>query len=237
MRGGPPIFTASTSLFPDGYTGPKDLLKAEGLRYAGRDPTHSSDVPVALGLDMLGLDWKYIADYENPATIKVAGEQGEANITGWSLSTWLSDIKPGQVAEGKVVPIWQRPIYAVDGTSHKHELYGDVPSFEEVYRSIKGEDPSGPLWEGYKFYMEVAGTVNLAIFGPPDMNAEAAAALQEGLAKASGDEELLKRAGGVLGYSYTYVTPEEAQKGLDLVRGMSPEMGEFWKERIASFQH
>ena len=85
--------------------------------------------------------------------------------------------------------------------------------------------------------MEVAGTVNLAIFGPPNMNAEAAAALQEGLAKASGDEELLKRAGGVLGYSYTYVTPEEAQKGLDLVRGMSPEMGKFWKERIASFQH
>src|SRR5690606_2637453 len=122
------------------------------------------------------------------------------------------------------------PLYAADGTYHTHPLYGDeVPTFEDFYKQVKGGEPSGPLWEGYKFYMKVAGTVNLAVFGPPGMNEEAAAALREGISEAVKDEELNKRAGDVMGYNYTYVTPEEAAKGMELVRAMTPEMAQFWQ--------
>ena len=102
--------------------------------------------------------------------------------------------------------------------------------FQEFYKSVKGKEPEGPLWEGYKTMLTVNGAMYRLLALPPSAPGEARDALRKAVLALNDDADYIADSRKTMGESPEYVSSpdlnELVQKGLSI----SPQMQTFMQD-------
>lgn len=192
----------------DGIETPDDILKVEGVVAGGLHARQSKDLRMRLTLDMLGVDYQYVTGYKGTSKARAALEQGEIDLLVESPPSYRSVIHPTLVAEGKVVPLYFDPGIAADGQLYEPspvEGLGIEP-FHKLHERLKGEPPSGELWDAYMLLVKVNSSFQRLIVLPPGAPQEALTALREAVVGLNADEAFAEDAMRTIGFVPQYET-------------------------------
>src|SRR4029079_5050696 len=91
---------------PPGIHKPTDIVKAQGLVAGGLSIDTSKDLRMRLGLDMLGVPFKYVTGYRSSPPARLALQRGEINMFSESPPSYRALVVPALVDNGQVIPVW-----------------------------------------------------------------------------------------------------------------------------------
>lgn len=226
----PFMAVARADVVEGGLKSAADITKATGLKYTGRAPMNIIDITATSALDALGVHYVYVSGHRGDAAIAKSLEQGETNITGSTYSAW-QNFQNRMAEDGTLVKLFYNRRKGPDGNLVDDPNYSDWPTFEEVYKQVKGEAPSGKLWDAYNFANDMLSTATWIVDGPPNMDESATAALREAFKQIVADPGFQAEATKVVGNQLSYVSFEQAKGALDQLRSVDPAVAAFWKER------
>ena len=186
---------------PPGMKEPADLLNAKGLVVGSLAPDSPKGVRIRLGFDLLGLSYKFISGYRSGGAAKLALERGEINVYGETPPSYFSIIEPGLIKSGTAIPVYMdsnfdgRDFFIPDSAKGS-----PVAPFHEFYRKVKGQLPSGQLWEAYKGMVAPDGTATRVIVLPPGAPQAAVLALRDALIRLNRDKAYAEDAQKAFGF-------------------------------------
>jgi tripartite-type tricarboxylate transporter receptor subunit TctC len=207
-----------------------DLVKAQNLIVGGLGPDAPKDMSMRLTLDMLGVKYKYVTGYNSSAQAFLALQRGEISYYADSPPDYNTKVVP-LVQKGVLLPAFFDPGFDGNRFSVPKQMR-DLPvqPFQEFYRTVRGRDPDGPLWDAYKSMLMVDGSMYRLLALPPGAPAEARDALREAVLALNSDPDYIAEARKTMGESPEYVsTPdlnETVRKGLTI----DPKMRAFMQE-------
>ncbi|WP_143833251.1 hypothetical protein [Oceanobacillus timonensis] len=149
------------------------------LYYAGISPT-GLDLVTLLSFEVLEMDVKAVLGYEGRGPSRVAFEQGESNIDYQTTSAYKSNVE-NTVEEGNAVPLYSLGHVDQDGNLIRDPQFPELPTIEEIYIDIYGEEPSGEAWEAYKQTVAVSYSLNKVIWVHKDAPESSVQTLQQGM--------------------------------------------------------
>ncbi len=232
LKGSPFVMFARTDSIPGGLSNPADFMKANNVRFAGIRPTVTLDMLGRTSLDLLGIKFRYIPGYRGAAKIRPAIRSNEANAAVHGLVGWRSGVEPTMGKEGIVKALWYYPLKNDQGQFVKSPLVPEMKTFLEVYREVKGKDPSGPYWDALKLVLDLRGVMTNVFVGPPGMNKEAVAALQAGFGKMITDPANIAQQNKSIGFAYGGVSNATARNFIANLDKVDPKVVAFWKGYI-----
>jgi putative tricarboxylic transport membrane protein len=180
---------------PPGIKEPADIAKAQGLIAGGLSIDTSKDLRLRLGLDMLGVPYKYVTGFRSSAPARLALQRGEINFFSESSPSYFGVVEPSLSKTGQVIPVWYDPIS--DGRTFAPFKPMDdqqVASFPEFYRKLKGSTPSGRLWDVYRTNLAVDSAMLRTVVLPPGVPQAAVEALRKAFERLNGDKEFAEEA-------------------------------------------
>ncbi|HXG53711.1 MAG TPA: tripartite tricarboxylate transporter substrate-binding protein [candidate division Zixibacteria bacterium] len=188
----------------------EDLVKAgKPIVVGGFTRENNKDLGLRLALGLLGAPYRYVTGYAGVAELRVAIQRGEINYTSESLTGYNT----GGVAmarEGVVIPLYQEGLLGPDG-DHVRDPRSDLPSFREVFRKVKGSDPSGPLADAFKIS---GGSRSMLRFVavPPKTPAELVQVLRKAFRDTFEDPEFKAESERTMRFQLMTFVGEEAEK-------------------------
>jgi tripartite-type tricarboxylate transporter receptor subunit TctC len=168
---------------------PADLLTISGLKYAGQDPAHHYDIMARMALDMLGVDYTYIAGFQSANDVFNAIRRREVDMQTAGLTLYRFSIENTLIESGEAIPLWHNPRVDREGNVVAEEAAEGVPTFVEVYTDLKGSPPSGEMFEIYKWLQPTINTFGHAAFLPPNTPDDAARILRESFVATTNDAQ------------------------------------------------
>ena len=209
---------ARTDVIPGGLKTSTDIVKAKNLRVAGTARDGAFLLYGRFALDLLGVKYQTVYGYRGAAKMRAAVLGNEANFATGSVNGYYSYLKRNMVDTGKVKVLWTLPNIDDDGNYVRNPNIPNVPSFLDVYRQIKGGDPSGPVWDVFNMILQLTASVNQLVLGPPHMNDEASAILIKAYYETEADPDFRREAKKAFGI----VPPPVPLKTVDkVVQSMS----------------
>jgi tripartite-type tricarboxylate transporter receptor subunit TctC len=187
-EGGGAVIFASAKL---GLRNPKDILNVKRPVAFGFDtPEGNSAILGQAGLKMLGVPYQAISGYPGSHDVSLAVERGELDI-GWNTSGAYKSMNGPMVEEGSILPLFQTGIW-LPRTNEivPHPDIPEVPTFDAFYRELKGEAPSGPLWDAW--FAPLISYARYTIFFPPGVPKAAIDAMSAGLERTCADPKALE---------------------------------------------
>jgi len=200
-------------------------VKPSDISVSGRTINGLSFLTDVLGLEVLGVDgYKYVVGYPGTAQMSLAFESGEISyVGGTGLHHALG--KQGRyykmIQDGKAVLLWQTGVITPEGKVVR-AVGTEVPAFPEIYKQVKGKDPSGPKWGAYKLVGPASRTLNRALVFPPGVSKEKIAYMRAALDKLYKDPEYKKEWERVFGLNLDYIKGADADKILKDYMAPSP---------------
>lgn len=181
-----------------GISSMEDLLDRGAEATFGGISAAGLDLIPVLAIEVLRGDVTSVFGFEGNGPIRLALARGEIDVAFDTTATYLGQIK-SEIDAGEAHPLFSVGIPADDGGVERDPAMPDIPTLEEVYRNIHGEDPSGPAYDAYQTFVAAgffyqkgfwsnAGTGDDLV----DQYAEAVETLNE-------DEQFLEEAVGALG--------------------------------------
>jgi tripartite-type tricarboxylate transporter receptor subunit TctC len=232
LKGSPFVMFARTDSVPGGLKKPADFINATDVRFAGIRPTVTLDMLGRTSLDLLGMKFTYIPGYRGAAKIRPAIRSGEANAAVHGLVGWRSGVEPTMGKAGIVKALWYYPLKNDRGHFVKSPLIPEMKSFLEIYKEIKGTEPSGPFWDALKLVLDLRGIMTNLFVGPPGMNKEALAALRVGFREMVKDGANIAQQKKSIGFACKEVPQNTATKFIANLDQTDPKLIEFWKNYI-----
>ncbi|MEM7426323.1 MAG: tricarboxylate transporter [Pseudomonadota bacterium] len=143
---------------------PKDVIGNVDFIYGSQGATRLDLVPL-LAWEMLGLKVEPVFGIKGRGAGRLMFERGEVNIDYQTSSGFLSKVTP-LVEEGKAVPIMTWGALDGDGNIVRDPTFPDIPTFKEVYTSVKGAAPSGEAWDAWKAFFVAGFPAQKMVFLP-----------------------------------------------------------------------
>jgi tripartite-type tricarboxylate transporter receptor subunit TctC len=211
-----------------GLKTPADILKAQGLVAGGLSIDTSKDLRLRMGLDMLGVPFKYVTGYRSSAPARVALQRGEINMFSESPPSYRALVVPALVDNGQVIPVWWDDVQEDGNPAPQKQMEGlSVPSFPRLYRQLKGTRPSGPLWDAYKTIFDINSTLQRLIALPPGAPRPAYDALRQAIEALNNDKEFAAEAMKVIQFVPEYPTAPDMSEKIRSMLVATPEMRKF----------
>ncbi len=164
---GTTVYFMRTDVKP-GIKSPLDLGRAEGLVSGGLSAESSKDLLLRLTLEMLGRNYKYVTGYRGSNAARHALTTGEVNYYSESPPSYRGLVEPSLVKTGVAIGLFYDSGW--DGRTFNKPLQVeglDLPAYHELYKQIRGEEPSGQLWETYKTIVALSHAMQrIAVFPP-----------------------------------------------------------------------
>ena len=226
------VVYARTDAVPGGFSEPQNLIATEALRFGGMPPEHGRMIVSSMGLDLLGVNYKYIAGYPSSGNIRAAIISGEVNVATDAAHAYLNQVVPVLVNEGHALPIFSMPMLNGDGELVQNPMVPDVPSLPALYATLNGEAPSGLLWDSISTLLELDQTMQHVFLGPPGMHAAATETFRDGLEKAMASSAFRDEALRILSYAPEPVDYERQARILAATGRVTPEVLEYIKAHI-----
>jgi hypothetical protein len=166
----------------------EQLLSVRGLKYAGQNPAHHYDILGRMALDMLGVDYQYITGFSGANEVFNAIRRGEVDMQTAGLTLYRFSIEGPMVDTGQALSLWHNPRVDEAGNVLNEEAAFGIPNFVDVYSRLKGEEPSGELFEIYKWLQPTINTFGHAAFLPPNSPEEAVNILRNSFVATTNDD-------------------------------------------------
>jgi hypothetical protein len=192
-----------------------ELPNVKGLTFGGQGPAHRFSVLGRLTLDILGVDYNSVTGFSGSSDVFNAVRRKEVDIQTAPLNFYRFTVEPSVVENGEVIPLWYNPIINVKGEIVPLEAAGDIPSFIEYYESVKGEAPTGELFEMYKWLLPNINGIVYAALLPRGSTDEATQILTESFALVTQDEAYRAEEERMFGFNLPVVSSEDGAKMLD----------------------
>jgi len=219
---------------PPGLREAADIVKAKGVIAGGLGPENSKDLLIRLGLDMLGVHYGYVTSYRGSTAARLALQQGEINFFAESPPSYRALIMPTLVKSGEVIPIWYDPIYDNETFSASKQIEGlPIPGFPELYRTINGKLPSGPLWDAYRTVLSVNGAMQRLIVVPPGVPQAALDTLRAATRELNADADYQHEALASIGFVPEWEAGPDTNERVRAALAAKPEMRAFLLDYIA----
>ncbi len=213
---------------PPGIKVPADIMKAQGLVMGGLGADSSKDLLQRLTFDMLGLQYRYVTGYRSSNRARLALQNGEINMHSESTPGYFGVVEPSLTRTGKVIPIWYDPSFNGKSFSTPKVVEGkNIPSFPEFYKSVKGREPSGQLWEAYKTNLLVDAEMLRMICMPPGSPPAAVAALRKAVLALNSDTDYARDAMTAIQFVPHYVVNDDLSREVRERLNVPTEMRNF----------
>jgi tripartite-type tricarboxylate transporter receptor subunit TctC len=207
---------------------PTDIVKAQGLIAGGLSIDTSKDLRLRLGLDMLGVPFKYVTGYRSSPPARLALQRGEINMFSESPPSYRAVVEPDLVKTGKAIPVWWDDVDIDDPPKPQKQMEGlTIPSFPQLYRRIKGKPPSGQLWDAYKTLYDVNSTLQRMIVLAPGAPRAAYDALKLAIERVNEDKNFAAEALKVIKFVPDYPTAPDMSDQVRAMLHATPEMRKF----------
>ena len=228
------VIYSRTDAVPGGITAAGDVVgTTDPLRFGGMPPDHGRMVISSMGLDLLGVNYRYIAGYPSSGNIRAAMISGEVNTATDAAHAYLNQVVPVLIDNGEAMPVYSMPMLAADGSLQQNPMVPDVPSLPALYEELNGSAPSGVAWDTIRMMLEIDQTMQHVFLGPPGLDPAAAETFREGLAKAMASAAYVEEATSVLSYAPEFVDHERQAEILGATANVSPEIIDYLKAHIA----
>lgn len=164
---GTTVYFMRTDVKP-GIKSPLDLGRAEGVVSGGLSAESSKDLLLRLTLEMLGRSYKYVTGYRGSNAARHALTTGEVNYYSESPPSYRGLVESSLVKTGVAIGLFYDSGW--DGRTFNKPLQVEgleLPAFHELFKQIRGEEPSGHLWETYKTIVALSHAMQrIAVFPP-----------------------------------------------------------------------
>ncbi|GAA1197023.1 Bug family tripartite tricarboxylate transporter substrate binding protein [Prauserella alba] len=175
----------------------EDLLEAGSNAKIGGISASGLDLVPLLALDVLGASVTGVFGFGGRGPSRLALERGETDIDFQTTSTWLGPLSSMAEAE-EIYPLFSVGVLE-GGEVVRDPNMPDVPTLEEIYRDIHGEDPRGLAYEAYQSFVTPAFFYQKGFWSNAGTSDELVDAYAELVGKLNKDEKFLKEAAGALG--------------------------------------
>ena len=208
-------------------------LVGKELVFPSQGATGLDVVPI-LALHLLGLNTRYVFGMRGRGDARLAVERGDANADHQTTPAWLTQVVP-MVQAGAAVPLFSYGVPNAAGEIERDPSFPEIPTFEEVYRRMKGSAPSGPAYEAYRACSVAAFAGQKPAVLPKDTPAPIIAAFRKAFQDAVADPELQARKEAVLG-DYTQAVGPAAETLYATATTISPE-ARAWVRQFLTANH
>ena len=213
---------------PPGIREPTDIVKAQGLIAGGLSIDTSKDLRLRLGLDMLGVPFKYVTGYRSSPPARLALQRGEINMFSESPPSYRAVVEPSLVKSGLAIPVWWDETNTDDPPPPQKQMEGlAIPSFPQLHKKIKGTLPSGQLWAAYRTLFDVNSTLQRMIVLAPGAPQAAYDALRAAIERLNYDKEFAAEALKVIEFAPDYPTAPDMSRQVRAMLHATPEMRTF----------
>ena len=189
-----------------------DLPNVSGLKFGGQAPAHRYSLLGRLTLDIVGVDYRNVSGFSGASDVFNALRRGEVDIQTAPLNFYRFTVEPNMVADGEVIPLWYNPLVDDAGNLVPIAAAGDIPSFTDYYRAVRGEEPNGELFELYKWLLPYVNGIVYAAFMPPGTTEPALGILRESFAAVTQDEAYRAEERKMFGFNLPVVSPEQGHR-------------------------
>jgi hypothetical protein len=200
--------------------------------FGGMPPEHGRMIISTMGLDLLGANYKYIAGYPSSGNIRAAIISGEVNTATDASHAYLNQVVPVLVDEGQALPMYSMPMLNSDGELVQNSMVPDIPSLPILYETLRGEAPSGVVWDSILTLLEIDQTMQHVFLGPPNMDAAATKTFREGVQQAMTSAAFREEALKILSYVPGPVSHERQAEILSATGNVTPEVQEYIEAHI-----
>lgn len=231
LRTGTYVMFARKDVVPGGLAQPADIARAKGLVYAGQQPSLNLDIYGRLALDlMMGKGgYKYVPGYRSAPEIRLALERGEAGVTTHGLQGYRAGVETQYVKTGQFMPLWYFQRRDAAGRWLDDPDVPGMPTFLRIFHDAHGTEPAGIEWQALQLLLDLYGSVGNFIWGPPGMDARAAAALRKAFYAAAADPAFAAEQDKTFGFRYGVVPIDEAQKVVERLNNVAPDVAAFFQ--------
>jgi len=147
-----------------GIEEPSDLLDpAEPLVFGSNTATGAGALSL-LALEVLEIaeNVQVVLGYESAGPMRVAFEQGEINMVTQTASSIEANVQP-LVDAGTAQLLLTAGAAQADGSLGPDPNYPDLPTVQDIYEGMYGEEPSSEAWDAYLTLVGAVGWQPFAI--------------------------------------------------------------------------
>ncbi len=211
-----------------GITVPADLARAEDIVSGGLSAESSKDLLLRLTLEMLARPYKYVTGYRGSNGARQAFQTGEINYYSESPPSYRALVEPSLVKTGMAVGLFYDSGWDGRTFSKPLQVEGlDLPSYHELYKTIRGVEPSGHLWETYKSIVSLAHTMQRIAAFPPGTPRSAIAEMQKAFKALETDPEFALEGRKTFGFVPAFKTGPETNDQVRRALNVTPEVKAF----------
>ena len=216
-----------------GIKKPTDVMKG-GFTLGGTGAARLPDLRSRLMLNMLGVKYKYVPGYRGGSKVYAALRQGEIDMMGTTLATYRSNYGPALVKSGEAIPLWYFPTVDADGVAHENPSITDMPSVVDVYKKVKGKDPSGTEWRALKWLLFVTGKTSFFCFVPKGTPENIVKTLQVSYQQTANDPAFKEREIKQFGAASNFASIAEGEKIIKTYKKVDPDILALLKKYVST---
>jgi tripartite-type tricarboxylate transporter receptor subunit TctC len=208
-----------------------DIKKLSGqkLRYGAKQPD-AGELRNIFAFELLGMKVETIFGLAR-GEVRQAMQRNEIELNHDTAETYFESVEP-LVKEGEVVPLMSLG-YAKRADIIRDPLFPDLPTVGEAYKALNGKDPSGPLWDTFTAFVNLAVNASKGIALPKGTPDAIRDAYIEAVKKSVADPEFLKLAGNETGH-YPQLFGDDADFAIKQAVGLPPEVSKWLKDFMLS---
>ena len=173
--------------------------------------TSSTDIRMRIGLDLLGAEYRHVTGYRSSAKVLAALLQNEVSYSCGSVTVYRKSFEPNLIEPGLAIPLWYYSLVDDEGNPVRDPRLENIPTFIDVHERLKGERPSGLLYDSLNAINDLAVTMLRGVFLPEGSPEEAAEALSTAWSALSEDEEFIADYMSLVGEPPTLLDGAEAR--------------------------
>lgn len=181
-----------------GITSMEDLLERGTEATFGGISAAGLDLIPVLAIEVLRGEVSSVYGFEGNGPIRLALARGEIDVAFDTTSTYLGQIA-SEVEAGEAHPLFSVGILDDDEQVVRDPAMPEIPTLEEIYRDLHGEDPSGPAYEAYQAFVTSGFFYQKGFWSNPGTQDELQDIYAEAVEALNGDEQFLEEAAGALG--------------------------------------
>jgi tripartite-type tricarboxylate transporter receptor subunit TctC len=218
---------------PPGIKEPTDIMKAKGLVAGGLNADNSKDLLIRLTLDMLGVPYKYVTGYVSSQSARLALQRGEIHLYAESPPSYRGIIEPTLVKNGEVIPLFYNEGYDGETFWVPKQVEGmPLLPFRDLYKKVKGMEPSGPLWEAYLSIVSTNAAMQRMIAFAPGVPQAAVDALRAALLKLESDPAFAEDATKAIGFVPDFKAGPNTNREVRQALSVRPETRAFLADYV-----
>ena len=218
----------------------KDIINTKHpIRTGGHGPASSKDLRTRMFFEALDIPNKHVTGYKSGGKIRAAILKNELDMTADSLAGYYGRVVAQLIKPGISVPIWHVGTPGPgDSILHSPSVPKSIPAFQAIYEAKfgKGKLPPKMIWDAIRTIAATREMLRILVFRK-GTNPKAVKIMRQAWAKTIKDKGFLKEYEKVNGSIFIGKTGPEAQKEIDNIVTVAPDLQKWLLDYANAARH